>query len=210
MNIVLLGAPGSGKGTLSHTLKEKLKITHISTGDVLRAEVAKGSDLGKKIKSVIESGRLVDDLLMIELIEFASKNLEEGYEKGFVLDGFPRTLPQAKALESIVKIDYACYLNIDPDSLLKRIMGRRICPSCAEIFNIYSKRSQKGDHCERCGAKLSSRSDDQDEESIAKRLQAFRLNSAPIVDYYRAKKILVEVDSSKDAEIVSKEVMAQF
>jgi len=188
MRIVLLGAPGSGKGTQAKLLVEKYKIPQVSTGDLLRASVAAGSDLGRKAKSAMEGGQLVTDEIVLGIIqERLSKPDAKG---GFVLDGFPRNIPQAQALDSTLArlgqpLQLALLVDVNRDVLAKRITGRRTCSQCGAIYNIYFSPSKPPGKCGKCGGALSQRSDD-NEETVRKRLMVYEDQTAPLVLYYKA------------------------
>ena len=190
MRIVLLGAPGSGKGTQAKLLVEKYKIPQISTGDLLRAEVAGGSELGKRAKVAIDAGRLVSDEVVLGMIQ--SRLAKPDAKGGFILDGFPRNIPQAQALDAMLArlgqpLQLALLVDVEKDVLMKRLTGRRNCSKadCGAIYNIYFSPSKAGNKCEKCGATLSHRSDD-NEETVGKRLQVYESQTAPLVAYYKA------------------------
>ena len=190
MRIVLLGAPGSGKGTQAKLLVEKYKIPQISTGDLLRAEVAGGSELGKRAKAAMDAGRLVSDEVVLGMIQ--SRLAKPDAKGGSILDGFPRNIPQAQALDAMLArlgqpLQLALLVDVEKDVLLKRLTGRRSCSKadCGAIYNIYFSPSKAGNKCEKCGATLSHRSDD-NEETVGKRLQVYESQTAPLVAYYKA------------------------
>jgi len=188
MRIVLLGAPGSGKGTQAKLLVEKYKIPQVSTGDLLRASVAAGSDLGRKAKQALDGGQLVSDEVVLGIIqERLSKPDAKG---GFVLDGFPRNIPQAQALDATLArlgqpLQLALLVDVNRDVLTKRITGRRTCAQCGAIYNIYFSPSKPPGKCSKCGGALSQRSDD-NEETVRKRLTVYEEQTAPLVSYYKA------------------------
>jgi adenylate kinase len=188
MRIVLLGAPGSGKGTQAKLLVEKYKIPQVSTGDLLRASVAAGSDLGRKAKQAMDGGQLVSDEIVLGIIqERLSKPDAKG---GFVLDGFPRNIPQAQALDATLArlgqpLQLALLVDVNRDVLTKRITGRRTCSQCGAIYNIYFSPSKPPGKCSKCGGALSQRSDD-NEETVRKRLAVYEEQTAPLVSYYKA------------------------
>lgn len=189
MNIVFLGAPGAGKGTQATKVCEKYSIPHISTGDILRANIKQGTELGLKAKSLIEKGLLVPDEVVVGLIK--DRLAQEDCKQGYLLDGFPRTIEQAKALDSFAKIDLAVNIVVDNDMVVKRIAGRRMCV-CGESYHIdfYDK-----DVCAKCGEKLYQRKDDK-EETVKERLKVYETQTAPLIDYYTAKGVLKDVDGS--------------
>ena len=190
MRIVLLGAPGSGKGTQAKLLVEKYKIPQISTGDLLRAEVAGGSELGKRAKAAMDAGQLVSDEVVLGMIQ--SRLAKPDAKGGFILDGFPRNIPQAQALDAMLArlgqpLQLALLVDVEKDVLMKRLTGRRSCSKadCGAIYNIYFSPSKTGNKCEKCGASLSHRSDD-NEETAGKRLQVYQSQTAPLAAYYKA------------------------
>ena len=193
MKMILLGAPGAGKGTQAELLADKLAIPTISTGAMLRAAIRKGTELGKKAKELIDHGQLVSDDVMIGMISERLK--EEDCQNGFILDGFPRTIAQAEALDEFgIAIDLALSFDISDDIVIKRLSGRRECPKCGATFHVENKPSAKGTLCEKCGAELIIRDDDK-EETIKKRLQVYYAQSVPLKEYYSKKGILKEIDA---------------
>jgi adenylate kinase len=188
MRIVLLGAPGSGKGTQAKLLVEKYKIPQISTGDLLRAEVAAGSELGKKAKAAMDSGQLVSDDVVLGMIQ--ARLARPDAKNGFILDGFPRNIPQAQSLDAMLArlgqpLQLALLVDVDTDVLMKRLTGRRTCPSCGAIYNIYFSPPKTANRCDKCGATLQHRSDD-NEQTVGKRLAVYQQQTAPLVNYYKA------------------------
>lgn len=188
MRIVLLGAPGSGKGTQSKLLVEKYKIPQMSTGDLLRAEVAAGTDLGKKAKATMDAGQLVSDDIVLGMIQ--ARLAKPDAKSGFILDGFPRNIPQAQALDAMLArlgqpLQLALLVDVDTDVLMKRLTGRRTCGSCGAIYNIHFSPSKSGNKCEKCGGSLTHRSDD-NEQAVGKRLAVYQQQTAPLANYYKA------------------------
>jgi adenylate kinase len=188
MRIVLLGAPGSGKGTQAKLLVDKYKISHISTGDILRAAVSAGSDLGKKAKAVMDAGQLVSDDIVLGLIQ--EKLAQPDSKNGFVMDGFPRNIPQAQALDAMLArlsrpLQLALFVDVDSDVLMKRLTGRRTCSKCGATFNIHFSNSKSAGKCDKCGGTLQHRSDD-NEATVKNRLQVYQQQTAPLVSYYKA------------------------
>lgn len=193
MKIILLGAPGAGKGTLANGLIKKLNIPTISTGDLLRNEVKSGSELGNQVKDIMQSGKLVPTEVVLKLLQ---NRLALGDTKnGFILDGFPRSLEQAKLLEQITEIDKCLNLVIEKQVILDRICGRRTCKDCGNIYNTNTYKNQK---CE-CGGELYAREDD-NPETVAKRFDTFVTNTAPLIDYYKNKGILEDVICQESAD----------
>ncbi len=188
MRIVLLGAPGSGKGTQAKLLVDKYKIPHISTGDILRAAVTSGTDLGKKAKAVMDAGQLVSDDIVLGLIQ--ERLSRPDAKNGFILDGFPRNIPQAQALDAMLArlgrpLQLATLVDVDKDVLMKRVTGRRTCASCGTIFNVHFSPSKSSTKCDKCGGSLQHRADD-NEATVRNRLQVYEQQTAPLVAYYRA------------------------
>jgi len=190
MRIVLLGAPGSGKGTQARLLVEKYKIPQMSTGDLLRAEVAAGTELGKRARAAMDAGQLVSDEVVLGMIQ--NRLAKPDAKGGFILDGFPRNIPQAQALDAMLArlgqpLQLALLVDVDKDVLMKRLTGRRNCSKadCGAIYNIHFSPSKTGNKCEKCGATLSHRSDD-NEQTVGKRLQVYEEQTAPLVIYYKA------------------------
>ena len=188
MRIVLLGAPGSGKGTQAKLLVEKYKIPQMSTGDLLRAEVAAGTDLGKRAKAAMDAGQLVTDDVVLGMIQ--ARLAKPDAKSGFILDGFPRNIPQAQSLDAMLArlgqpLQLALLVDVDTDVLLKRLTGRRTCGSCGAIYNIYFSAPKTTNKCDKCGSALSHRSDD-NEQTVANRLKVYQQQTAPLVNYYKA------------------------
>lgn len=207
MRIVFLGAPGSGKGTQSQRLVERHGIPQISTGDLLRAHVREGSELGKRAKAVMDAGKLVDDATILGMVK--ERLAQPDAARGFILDGFPRTIPQADGLGAMLEgigqpLDVAILFNVDDDKLIKRISGRRTCESCGRVFNIHSSPPGSAPHCTNCGdkARLVQRPDDT-EETVTKRLAVYNQQTRPLVDYYRARGLLREINADADVDAVT-------
>ena len=207
MRIILLGAPGAGKGTVAKLLTDYDGSVQISTGDILRGAVKAGSDLGKKAKSYMDRGDLVPDQLIMDIME--SRLREPDCKKGFILDGFPRTIPQADALKGLLKkldlkLDVAVNLNVPREVILDRLTTRRTCsnPECQEIYNVKSKPATPDGKCKKCGWKVVQR-DDETEEAITKRLTTYTEKTAPLIDYYKKEGSLKSITSTSSEEIVS-------
>jgi adenylate kinase len=188
MRIVLLGAPGSGKGTQAKLLAEKYKIPQVSTGDLLRAAVNAGSDLGRKAKAAMDGGQLVSDDIVLGIIQ--ERLSKPDAKPGFVLDGFPRNIPQAQALDAMLArlgqpLQLALLVDVNSDVLMKRITGRRTCGQCGAIYNVYFSPTKTQGKCNRCGGNVTQRSDD-NEDTVRKRLTVYDEQTAPLVSYYKA------------------------
>lgn len=204
MRIVLLGAPGSGKGTQAKILTEEKGVPHISTGDMLRAAVAAGTRFGQKAKAIMEAGELVPDDVMLGII--AERLAEPDAADGFILDGFPRTRQQAEDLEELLDqlgapLDAAVLMDVDFDILMKRLTGRRTCSKTGKLLNIYFSSQEELDECIDNGGELIQREDD-NEETIGNRLKVYRENTEPVVDYYRRRDRLVTVDADGTIDAV--------
>lgn len=195
MKLLLMGAQGSGKGTAAEKLSVKYNIPTISTGDLFRAVIKSGSELGNKIKSIIDAGHLVSDELTMQILN--ARLAEPDCVNGYILDGFPRTMDQAYLLKKITSIDKVIYLDVDFSIVIDRIAGRRTCPNCSHIHNI--KYPGDPDYCSVCGTKYIIRADDT-EEAIKKRLTTFVEKTLPIVEYYKQKGLVLQVDASLNPE----------
>ena len=187
MRIVLLGAPGSGKGTQAKLLVDKYHVPQISTGDLLRAAVAANSPLGQRAKAAMEAGQLVSDDIVLGIIE--ERLSQPDAKRGFILDGFPRNIPQAEALDGMLAklgmpIESALLIDVDFDILLQRLTGRRTCESCGQMYNIYTTPPRLEDRCDKCGGNLRHRADD-NEETIGNRLRVYEAQTAPLIEYFR-------------------------
>ena len=196
MRIVLLGAPGAGKGTQAKKLINKYGIPQISTGDILRKAVADGTPLGKEAKSYMDSGGLVPDSVVIGLVK--ERLAQDDCKKGYILDGFPRNTSQAETLDKVLKemnasLDLALSVDVDKNDLMKRLTGRRTCRSCQQMFNIHFSAPQKEGVCDKCGGELYQRDDDK-EETIKNRLDIYEKSTAPLIDYYSKQGILKSVE----------------
>jgi adenylate kinase len=195
MRLVLLGAPGAGKGTQAKKLIEKYDIPQISTGDILRKAVADGTPLGKEAKSYMDSGGLVPDSVVIGLVK--ERLAQDDCKKGYILDGFPRTTPQAEELDKVLAamsapLDVALSVDVDKNDLMKRLTGRRTCKSCQQMYNVHFTPSKKEGVCDACGGELFQRDDDK-EATIKNRLDVYEKSTAPLIDYYGKKNILKSV-----------------
>ena len=208
MKIIMLGAPGAGKGTQAARIAEKNNIPHVSTGDIFRANIKEGTELGKKAKKYMDEGQLVPDSLTIELL--LDRVAKDDCANGYILDGFPRTIPQAEALDAALdKLGTAidCAVNVDvPDqNIVSRMSGRRSCPSCGEIFHIVQMPPKKEGICDKCGEKLIQRDDDKP-ETVEKRLKVYHDQTQPLIDFYEKKGILKTVDGTLAPDDVFKAI----
>lgn len=209
MILVLLGPPGSGKGTLAKLLSAELNIPHISTGDILREEVKLGTLLGKKVKLFVERGELVPDQIILEMM--TERIRKSDCQKGFLLDGFPRTLRQALGLDDMLKsstkrIDLVLRFQVSSDCLLRRLRGRLICTVCGTDFNLYTKPPQKDLVCDCCGSQLGQRPDDS-QEVILNRLKIYREQTIPIEEYYAKQDKLRKINGELDPDLILKNAL---
>lgn len=198
MNLILLGAPGAGKGTQGEIIRERLDIPTISTGVILREAIRTGTPLGQQAKAIIDKGGLVPDEVVNGIVK--ERLAQEDCQDGFILDGFPRTLPQALALDAMgVTIDKVLYLMV-PDALIEeRLCNRRVCEGCGATYHLINQPSSAGDLCEKCGSKLMTRKDDKP-ETIRERLSTYHQLTEPLVEYYRGQGKLFEIDGSTTIE----------
>ncbi|MCQ6962059.1 adenylate kinase [Methanolobus chelungpuianus] len=208
MNVVLFGPPGAGKGTQAKELTKKYSIPHISTGDILRANVRDGTELGMKAKEYMDRGELVPDAVLIGLIK--NRLNEPDCKAGYLLDGYPRTIPQADALDTILKeigkpLDVVVNIEVSDDELVKRLSGRRTCPKCGESYHVMFNPPQKQGICDVCGSQLYQRDDDR-EEVIRQRLAVYNQKTKPLIDYYVKAGILVNIDGSAGVDEVFRQV----
>lgn len=208
MRVVLLGAPGAGKGTQAKKLIEKYNIPQISTGDLLRAAVAAGTTLGKEAKSYMDKGELVPDSVVLGMVEERLK--QDDCRKGYILDGFPRNTKQAEALDKILgdlnmSLSAALSVDVPFEDLMKRLTGRRTCKACGQMYNVYFGPSKKEGFCDKCNGELFQRDDDK-EETIKKRLDVYSAQTAPLIDYYGKKGILKSVSGTGSIDDIFKKV----
>jgi len=205
MNLILLGAPGAGKGTQAEMLAAKLQIPTISTGNMLREAMANGSDLGKQVKQAMDEGRLVSDELVLGIV--AERTSRPDCEKGFILDGVPRTLAQAKALDAMgVRLDHVVSLEIDDAVIEGRMTGRRVCPKCGASFHITANPPKKDNTCDQCGAELMIRKDDAP-ETVRNRLKIYHESTEVLKDYYAAQNKLRLVEGNQSIEGAFKDIL---
>lgn len=202
MRIVLLGAPGAGKGTQAKLLIEKYNTPQISTGDLLRAAVASQSELGKEAKSYMDKGELVPDSVVLGMVR--ERLAQDDCQAGYILDGFPRNTAQAEALDEMLAemsmaLDAALSVDVPAEDLMKRLTGRRTCKECGQMYNVYFSAPQEENKCDKCGGELFQRDDDQ-EETIAKRLEVYESQTAPLIQYYTGKNICKSVNGTGNIE----------
>lgn len=199
MKCIFLGPPGAGKGTLAAKATDILGVPQISTGAIFRAAIAAKSELGLTVKAIIDAGKLVDDETTIALVR--ERLGQADVAKGYILDGFPRTIPQAEALAGFSSVEKVVNFDIPDSAVLERLGGRRVCRSCGANHHVLFLKPKKDGVCDSCGGELYTRDDDR-EEAIAKRLEVYRAQTAPLIDFYRNKGLLVDVDASPAVEQV--------
>lgn len=210
MKIIMLGAPGAGKGTQAKIIASHYNIPHISTGDIFRANIKEQTELGQKAKGYMDKGLLVPDSLTCDLV--MDRIAKDDCKNGFVLDGFPRTIPQAESLTKALsskgqKMDFAIDIDIDDKSIVNRMSGRRACLSCGATYHIKYNPTKIEGVCDTCGAKTVLRDDDKP-ETVQKRLSVYHTQTQPLIDYYKKQGILQSVNGNKDMNDVSKDVLA--
>ena len=211
MNLILLGPPGAGKGTQAQRLEQRHGLVQLSTGDMLRAAAASGSEFGRRVKAIMDTGALVGDETMIELI--SRRIAEPDTAKGFILDGFPRTVPQAEALDHMLavqgkKLDHVIVMEVDEAALVDRLSGRFTCPKCGASYHDRYNRPKADGTCDACGAADFVRRADDRPEAVATRFAAYRNQTAPILPYYRQRGILRTVDGMADIDEVARQIEA--
>jgi len=190
MRVIMLGPPGAGKGTQAARLAEHLSVPHISTGNILRRHVEERTPLGQRAQEFMNAGKLVPDELVIEMVE--DRLAQSDARRGFILDGFPRTTHQAEALERITEVDHVLNFFLEPEALIKRSVGRRVCPKCEAVYHILSNPPRAADTCDRCGAALILRKDDT-REVVEERVREFEKRTTPLIQFYRDRHVLREV-----------------
>ena len=206
MKIIMLGAPGAGKGTQADKICAKYNIPHISTGDIFRANIKNNTELGQKAKSYMDKGELVPDELVVDRIK------ADDCTNGYVLDGFPRTIPQAEALDAALaaindKVDYAINVEVPDENIINRMSGRRACVACGATYHIVHIPTKVEGVCDKCGAELILRDDDKP-ETVKNRLNVYHEQTQPLIDYYTAKTVLHEVDGTKAMEDVFSSIVS--
>lgn len=209
MKIIMLGAPGAGKGTQAKKIADRYSIPHISTGDIFRANIKNGTELGRKAKGYMDKGLLVPDELTLELIMDRFK--AEDCKNGYVLDGFPRNIPQAEALDKALteaggKIDFAINVDVPDEAIVERMSGRRACVACGSTYHIQYAPTKTEGICDRCGKELILRDDDKP-ETVQKRLDVYHSQTQPLIEFYSDKNVLVNVDGTAEMEEVFKEIV---
>lgn len=209
MLLVMLGPPGSGKGTQASRLADKLELKHLSTGDMLRSALKNETELGLKAKGYMEKGDLVPDSLILDMIK---ETLAQDKGQGFIFDGFPRTIPQAEGLDKMLssvdeKLEGALNLEVSDNEVIKRLSGRFFCPNCQATYNYPSNLPKVEGVCDKCGAKLQKRKDDA-EEVVKNRLEVYKNQTEPLINYYKDKSILVNVDGERDIKTIFSDLVS--
>ena len=206
MKLVVLGAPGAGKGTQANFLTKKYNIAHISTGDILRTHMNNKTEIGLQIVELMDSGKLVSDEIVIKLVKERIK--EADCKNGFLLDGFPRNLYQAEVLSEIVD-DLNAVVEIDvPDRVIvERMTGRRVCPNCGKVYHMLYNRPKELDRCDTCGTNIIQRKDDE-AETVVSRLKIYHSQTSPLVEYYKGKGLLLSFDGTENLEILKEKIIA--
>ena len=209
MKIIMLGAPGAGKGTQAKMIAEKCGIPHISTGDIFRANIKNGTELGAKAKEYMDKGLLVPDEPVCDLV--VDRIQQADCEKGYILDGFPRTIPQAEALEAALnaieqKLDYAIDIDVPDENIINRMSGRRACVGCGATYHVVFNPTKVEGKCDVCGESLILRDDDKP-ETVKKRLDVYHTQTQPLIDFYTERKVLVEVDGTQSMDKVFDDIM---
>ena len=209
MKIIMLGAPGAGKGTQAKMIAEKCGIPHLSTGDIFRANIKNGTELGAKAKEYMDKGLLVPDELVCDLV--VDRIQQADCEKGYILDGFPRTIPQAEALENALnaieqKLDYAIDIDVPDENIINRMSGRRACVGCGATYHVLFNPTKVEGKCDVCGESLILRDDDKP-ETVKKRLDVYHTQTQPLIDFYTERKVLVEVDGTQSMDKVFEDIM---
>ena len=209
MNIILFGAPGAGKGTQAVELVNKYKLTHISTGEMFREAIKNQTAMGQLANSYISKGNLVPDEVTVGLVK--ERLAQEDCKNGFILDGFPRTLPQAECLDEIckelnIKIDYVIDIEVSKEDVIERLSARRVCRSCGASFHLIFNKPSVDGVCDLCGGELYTRKDD-NKESVAVRINTYQAQTTPLINFYKEKGILLEINGQQDISDVTKEIV---
>ena len=209
MKIIMLGAPGAGKGTQANMISEKYDLPHVSTGDIFRANIKNGTELGKKAKAFMDAGQLVPDELTVDLL--LDRISKEDCKNGYILDGFPRTIPQAECLEKALNargeaIDFAIDVEVPDENIVKRMGGRRACVSCGATYHVVNVPPKKEGICDKCGSDLILRDDDKP-ETVQKRLEVYHAQTKPLIDFYGAKGVLKEFDGTQEMSKVFADIV---
>lgn len=208
MKIIMLGAPGAGKGTQAEKISEFYGIPHISTGDIFRENIKNNTELGKKAKEYMDAGNLVPDELTCDLV--TDRIVKDDCKKGYILDGFPRTIPQAEALDAALEkmseaIDFAIDVEVPDENIVNRMGGRRACSGCGKIYHIVANPPKTEGKCDVCGGELIIRDDDKP-ETVSNRLKVYHEQTQPLIDFYSKKGVLKEIDGTRDMGAIFEEI----
>ena len=212
MNLILFGAPGAGKGTQAVELARRFNLIHISTGEIFREAIAEHSEMGEIANSYISKGNLVPDDITVKIVK--ERLAQEDCKNGFILDGFPRTLPQAECLDQIclelnINIDHVIDIEVNEDELIRRLSGRRVCKTCGASYHIDFNPSKVENVCDKCNGELYTRKDDE-KESVAVRLKTYKSSTMPLINYYVNKGILVEINGQQEINDVLNEIVEKI
>lgn len=212
MRAILLGPPGAGKGTQAETIVNEFKVPHVSTGDMFRKNIKEETELGKKVKAYLDKGMLVPDELTVEIVK--DRLLQDDCKNGFLLDGFPRTLEQADALDKVLsemgtKLDKVINIQVDPKLLVDRAVGRRICKDCGQTYHLIFNKPSKEGICDKCGGELYQRKDDT-EETVANRINVYQEQTQPLIEYYTKKGIILDINGEQPIDKVGSDIISNL
>lgn len=212
MRAILLGPPGAGKGTQAETIVNEFKVPHVSTGDMFRKNIKEETELGKKVKAYLDKGMLVPDELTVEIVK--DRLLQDDCKNGFLLDGFPRTLEQADALDKVLsemgtKLDRVINIQVDPKLLVDRAVGRRICKDCGQTYHLVFNKPTKEGICDKCGGELYQRKDDT-EETVANRINVYQEQTQPLIEYYTKKGIILDINGEQPIDKVGSDIISNL